>query len=79
MSLRDNTPYCKEMLKLLCAVGFGATVMGTWTLSRPDPETAYLATDGMMWIVVPTAFIAGGLWLLLDIDDWSDIDVGERL
>jgi len=79
MSLRENTTHLKEGLKLTTAAAFGATVLGALTLTYQDPKAAYVFLDGIMWVVVFMTFFAGGLWLLLDIDDWSDVDVEETL
>jgi hypothetical protein len=78
MTLADNLPYLREACKLITASGVGGLLFGVAILSA-KPENAYLMADGLILICMAVCFFAGGLWLLLDMDKNTEIDVREKL
>jgi hypothetical protein len=78
MSLANNVPYLREMCKLITAAGMGGLLFGVGVLSA-KPENAYVMADGLILICMAVCFFAGGLWLLLDMDKSTDIDIREKL
>jgi len=78
MSLANNVPYLRELCKLITAGGMGGLLFGVAVLSA-KPESAYLMADGLVLICMAICFFAGGLWLLLDMDANTEIDVEEWL
>jgi hypothetical protein len=79
MTVADNLPYLQECCKLISAAGFGGVLMLIWVISYNNPEKAYVAADNLIMLCMVIASLSGALWLMLDMDRNTDIEIREKL
>jgi len=79
MTVADNLPYLKEVCKLISAAGFGGVLMLIWVISYNEPRQAYSAADSLIMVCLVIATLFGSLWMLLDMDENTDIPIREKL
>lgn len=69
----------KEIARMVASVSMGMIMMGVFTLSRSNPERAFLATDALMWVPATACFVGVSLWIMLDADEQGHVDLTELL
>jgi len=79
MTAHLNSPRAREALKLITAAGFGGLLMLVWVITYDNPEQAYVAADSLIMVCMVLSVLAGSLWMLLDMDKNTEIDIREKL
>jgi hypothetical protein len=79
MTLALNNGYVREACKLITTGGFGGLLVLIWVITYDNPEKAYVAADSLIMVCMVICLVAGFLWIMLDMDANTDIDVKENL